>query len=406
MATLGPQITATGISSPDYSDILAELQNGYYSIYGSDAVLTPDSQDGQLLAIFAQAIYDCGQSVIAAYNSFSPATAQGSGLSSVVKINGLARKTSSASQCVVTLVGQTGTQISNGVIGDNLNLGTQWALPALVTIPSGGSVQVTATCTAQGAVSAAPGILTQILTPTFGWQSVTNAGAATPGLPIEDDATLRQRQSQSTAISAQTVLEAVTAAVANVTGVGRLKPYENDTDTTDANGLPPHSIALVVEGGEASNICAAIAQTKSPGCRAYGTTQQVIIDANGVPNTIGYFPLSEVSITVAITIKALAGYVSTTGPQIIAAVVAYLEQLGIGVESYLSRLYAPANLSGDVAVGATGLTQQQLDALSATYNITSVQQSRGGASVAVQDVAIAFNEAATSTKLLVTVTVT
>ncbi len=55
MATLAPQITAAGITSPDYSDILAELQDGYYSIYGSDAVLTSDSQDGQLLAIFAQA---------------------------------------------------------------------------------------------------------------------------------------------------------------------------------------------------------------------------------------------------------------------------------------------------------------------------------------------------------------
>ncbi len=44
-------------------------------------------------------------------------------------------------------------------------------------------------------------------------------------------------------------------------------------------------------------------------------------------------------------------------------------QLGIGVDSYLSRLYSPANLNGDVAMAATGLTQQQLDALSATYNV-------------------------------------
>ncbi len=131
-------ITAAGITSPDYSDILAELQDGYYSIYGSDAVLTSDSQDGQLLAIFAQAIYDAGQSVIAAYNSFSPANAQGAGLSSIVKINGISRKVPSNSQCVVTVIGQAGAQITNGVVGDNLNLGTQWALPALVTIPPRG----------------------------------------------------------------------------------------------------------------------------------------------------------------------------------------------------------------------------------------------------------------------------
>ncbi len=73
--------------------------------------------------------------MIAAYNSFSPGFAQGAGLSSIVKINGIARKVPSNSQCVVTIVGQAGAQITNGIIGDNLNLGTQWALPALVTIP-------------------------------------------------------------------------------------------------------------------------------------------------------------------------------------------------------------------------------------------------------------------------------
>ena len=77
MATLAAQISSTGISAPDYADIFAELQSMYWQIYGTDADLDPDSQDGQLLAIFAQAIYDCNMLAVTVYNAFSPATAQG-----------------------------------------------------------------------------------------------------------------------------------------------------------------------------------------------------------------------------------------------------------------------------------------------------------------------------------------
>ncbi len=184
MTTLSPQITAAGISGPSYADVLAQLKSQYWQIYGADAVLTPDSQDGQLLAVFAQAIYDAGAAVIATYGQSSPATAQGAGLSSVVAINGLTRIAGTASTAVVTVVGTAGTVINNGMIGDNQNLNTQWLLPATVTIPIGGSIAVTATCTALGATSAAAATLVNILTPTAGWTSVTNAGAATAGVAV------------------------------------------------------------------------------------------------------------------------------------------------------------------------------------------------------------------------------
>lgn len=376
--TLAAVISPTGISAPDYATILASLQNSFWSIYGSDANLDPDTQDGALLAVYAQANYDTNQATIATYNAFSPLTAQGVGLSSVVKINGIKRKSSSNSQVVVRVDGVVGTIIQGGIVGDDLNLGTQWALPASVTIPVAGFADVTATSIVPGTVTAAAGSLTKILTPTLGWQTVTNAATAVPGLPVESDATLRQRQSRSTALPAETPLEAIFAAVANVPDVGRVAVYENDTDATDNQGIPSHSIAAVVEGGDANDVAEAIASKKAPGTGTYGTTSVLVFDSRGVPSTIRFFSLSDVPVSVSITIKALTGYLSTTGDTIKSAIAEFISQLPIGENSYLGRLYGPGNLNGEAAVTASGMTQVQLDALSQTFTILVISQSRPG----------------------------
>jgi uncharacterized phage protein gp47/JayE len=406
MGTLAATIDATGISAPDFDDTHQQLKVGYFSIFGSDANLDDDSQDGQLLAIFSRAIFDLNQLAIGTYNSFSPLTAQGNGLASVVKINGLKKLVASNSQAPVTIVGQTGALIEGGLVGDNANLNTTWALPAQVTIPESGSIDVTATCTDAGATPAAPGTLTVIKTPTLGWQSVTNANAASPGQPVETDAALRRRQSVSTANPSQTVLEGIRGTLASLTGVGRLAVYENDTDELDANGIPDHSIAVVISGGDATEIAQAIALKKGPGPGTFGTTSEIVIDPQGMPNTIKFFPLTTVPITLHVTIKALTGYVSTTGDALLASLSDFIGGLSIGETSFLNRLWVPANLNGDNATDATGLTQAQLDVLSKTFNVTSIMQARGGGAPAAADVAIAFNEAAMGGVANFTLTVT
>lgn len=392
MPTLAAQISSTGIIAPGYADILQELRIQFWGIYGSDAKLDEDSQDGQWLGVLAKIIDDTNQLAIAAYNAFSPATAQGAGLSSVVKINGLARRIATNSQVIVTIGGEAGRTIENGLVGDNQALGTRWALPALVTIPVEGTIDVTATCTELGSTVAAPGTITEILTPTLGWQTVTNPQAATPGEPIEADAGLRQRQAVSTALPALTVLESIYGSLAALGGVSRLTVYENDTDIVDAEGVPPHSISAVVEGGDVAEIAATIAAKKSPGTGTYGTTTRVVIDQNGVPNTIHFFALSEVPMTIQIDITALPGYLSTTGVLLRQAVVDYLNTLVIGEDSYLARLYTPANLT------STGL--------GATFVVTAIRQGRNAVPPAAVNVAIAFNEATISELDDVTLTVT
>lgn len=372
--SFGPIITTSGIVAPSYANILASLKNQMRSIYGSDIYLEPDSQDGQMLAVFATAIKAQNDSVIAAYNSFSPATAQGVGLSTVVKINGIRRLVASNSVAVARVVGQVGTLIQRGQIADQA--GVRWALPDEVEIPNEGQIDVTATAVEAGAISASPNTLTVIVTPTRGWQSVTNPAASTPGLPVETDATLRQRQSVSTQIPALSVIGAILGAIKNIIGVGRATVYENDASAPDGDGIPGHSISAVVEGGDVDTIAAAIARYKTPGTGTYGSTSVVVQDPVGVPNQINFYELALINVAVLADIDAETGYVSPTGDLICAALALYFNDLTIGQDSQLNKLWSPVNLTGDAATDSSGLTQQELDLLSNTYNAIDIYQAR------------------------------
>lgn len=373
-----PTISEAGITAPSFSDILEYLQAQYRAIFGADVYLGNDSQDGQFIGIIAAAINDSNAAAVACYNARSPSTAQGNGLASVVKINGLQKLVPTFSTVDVDVVGVAGTEITNGMIGDAD--GNKWALPAYVLIPTSGSVTVTATSTVEGNIIAAAGAVNKIKTPVYGWQTVTNPLAAEPGAPVESDAALRVRQSKSVAIPSLTVMDGIVGAVSAVSGVSQVKAYENDTKATDGNGLPSHSISMVVLGGDATAIATAIAQKKALGCYTYGTTTINVPDSMGITQPIRFYTPTVVPISVAISLHALTGYTSAIADQIKASVSAYISGLSIGQAVMLTRLYLPANLYGS--------------ADSLTFELVTVQISEKPAAVVSSDVAIAFNELA------------
>ncbi|MGI0509036.1 baseplate J/gp47 family protein [Burkholderia sp. ZZQ-2] len=391
ITTLAPTIDANGITAPTYAEAFAFLQDQFRSIYGADTYLEPDSQDGQLLGVFAKAISDVNSVAIAIYRSFSPATAQGDALSSNVKINGIARKVASYSSADLVLIGQAGKTITNGAAKDAN--GVQWMLPATVTIPPSGTITVTATCATIGDVSARAGTINQIATPALGWQSVTNPADAAEGAPVEKDPLLRQRQTVSTALPSLTVLDGIIGAVANVPGVTRYVAYENDTSATDSNGIPSHSISLVVEGGDATAIANAIAAKKTPGAGTFGTTSIVVADIYGRPITISFFRPTGAPIGATVTIKALGGYTTQAGQQIQQAVSDYINGVQIG-----------GGLSGSVEWG-DALTAANSVGGGVTFKLSGLTLS-GPRGPGAPDVALLFNEAASCTPANVTLVVT
>lgn len=381
MAYFTPYIGVGGLTIPTYAEILAELVQRKKDIYGENIYLDADSTDYQELSVFALMIYDALQAVQLAYNNRSPVTAVGSGLDAVVKINGLARNSPSYSTAVCTVYGTVGTEIINGQASDTN--GNLWNLPPSVVIPPGGQKEdVTVTAVEIGAIEALIGTITTIATPQYGWTSITNTTAASVGTAVETDSQLRERQDISTAYVATTPLESLMAAVWDVDGVTKAKGYENDTGSVDANGVPAHSICIVVQGGSTVDIAEAIYRKKTIGCGTYGSTTVTVSDYEGNPVDINFDVATDIDIYGQITLTTTAKYTAAIGQKIIQAVVDYIDGLDIGEDVYLTKVIAAASLWGDPD--------------NATFVIDSVELGTDGDSppYAASNIAIDFNEVA------------
>lgn len=389
---LSATVTASGISAPDYQTILSTITDYFQQIYGTDAYLEPDSKDGQMVALVALAVHDANNTAIQVYSSFSPSSGMNDALTRNVKINGITRKPATNSTVDLTLTGTAGTTITNGSVKDANSI--TWNLPASATIGVGGSVTVTATCANSGAVAAVAGSVTKINTPTRGWTAVSNTNAATVGSPAESDAQLRIRQSQSVAIPALTPFEAVDGAIANVSGVTRHKLYENDSGSTDSNGVPAHCIAAIVDGGDSAAIAQIIRGKKGQGVSTYGSTTVTVPDKYGNPHPISFSRSTNVPIYAAITLKVFTGYTAQIGEQIKQAIADYINGLTIGDDVLLSRLYSPANLGVESGGNAK------------YYDINALAIGKSASSLSAANVVIAFNESASCSTANIALTVT
>jgi uncharacterized phage protein gp47/JayE len=353
MSYTAPQISAAGLSIPSYTDIRDFLTAQYKSIYGQTVYLGNDSPDYQWISVVALMCSDVMQGIQLSYNNRSPAFAIGAALDTLVKINGIARKLPTFSLCDLTLTGNAGAIITNGICID-VN-GFKWDLPSIVTIGGGGTVIVTATCEKPGAINALVGQITGIFTPQAGWTSVTNASPAILGLPVETDAQLRGRQALSVELPSETLLAGTIAAIAATAGVSRYKVLENFTGAVDAYGNPPHSVTAVVEGGTDTDVALAIYDNRGIGplmnpTGTAGATIVNITDQNtGIITPVGFARPTYIQIYVVVNAHLLPGGTTATITAIQNAITAYLNALQIGETVSFSALIAIAmNVNPDL----------------------------------------------------------
>lgn len=386
MAYIAPYIDESGLHIPTYTDIRDELIKTFREIYGEDLYLGNDSQDYQLISVFSSMLADTNSLLQIVWNNHSPKTAVGTALSSLVKLNGIARKASSYSTCVLTLTGTAGTVINGGSVKDES--GYIWNLPDTVTL-TGETTEVTAECQTLGAVEATIGTIDKINTPQAGWTAVTNNVAAVVGQPVEIDEELRSRQSISVAIPSQNMLESTVAAIKAIEEVKRSRVYDNDTNLTDANGIPGHSIAAVVEGGLDADIAEAIYMRKGPGGGTYGSTTYNYTNSVGVTTAIRYSRPTYTSIDASLSVKAGIGYTTDILAVLKASIEDYLDNLEIG---------NPVTITGILKVIANAVPNPSkppflIDAL--TIGVT-------GGTIGVSDIPIDWNAVAETGTVTVT----
>lgn len=112
--------------------------------------------------------------------------------------------------------------------------------------------------------------ISSIQTPLTGIRSIQNYKAGITGNNIETDAELFARWQESF-IRSGGVLAAIVAAVqSDVDDVTSADGLENVTDFTDSNGLTPHSILIIVQGGDDQEIAQKIWDVKGGGIKTVG----------------------------------------------------------------------------------------------------------------------------------------
>ncbi len=190
-------------------------------------------------------------------------------------INGISRQLPTFSTVDLEITGTRYRNKKGYAMDRNSN---QWMFPDLVTIPASGIVVVTAKAKKPGAILALSNTITTIGKPTRGWKGVNNPATSSLGMPVELDAKLRQRQALSVAIPSQSKTDSIKGGLFSLAGVSRCKTYENDSDKANDLGMPPHTLCVVVSGGDANEIADLMRVKKSLGCGWFGNVNVPVIN--------------------------------------------------------------------------------------------------------------------------------
>ncbi len=267
------EITDTGFVQKTQNEYFADEQSRYLAIDPAWN-LDPSTPDGLKLATDSELWANLDEALLAAYNSKDPDRAMGAELDALLQISGLTRLVGSGSTVTLSLTGVDGTLVPAGSKVKSSSDGSTWATDVDVTITFGVAT-VSATNTVPGATPADPGDITIIVDPVGGWQSVNNVTPAAVGVAPESDSRARIRRNGSVTKPGQNQVDATFAEIANVPGVSHVKIYENETGIVDANGLPPHSTDIIVNGGDNNQIAQAIYDKRNPGPEQYQSATPV-----------------------------------------------------------------------------------------------------------------------------------
>lgn len=294
-------LDSSGLTIQTTQEIIDEILlgtvdfSGMYAIYGADINVDPNSPDGQMINIIAQAKRDCLELITQVYNSFDPDKAIGVSLNARVAINGVTRNPGTFTQQTVTVT------VSQAVTVPGLDTfptapflvsdgnGNKFALVSTQAFGGPGSMDLPFQAVLLGPVSSLPNTITKIETPLLGVTGVNNAaGPTTLGLTEETDYALRIRRAKSVSLPSQGYVNGLTAALLNIPGVTSVRVYENDTNSTDINGITAHSIWVVVAGGDLTAIAQAIYVERSMGCGMVGSVTVLIMQIDGSPFTVRF----------------------------------------------------------------------------------------------------------------------
>lgn len=133
------------------------------------------------------------------------------------------------------------------------------------------------------------GTITSIVNADAGLQSVVNMCGYIAGRKEETDTEFRKSYADKIFNRSSMMLESIRSAILNnVQGVRSVAPYENASNEYDVYGRPPHSIEIVVDGGDSTDIAKQIFKKKAAGISTFGSIEVPLAGAYGEDITIRF----------------------------------------------------------------------------------------------------------------------
>lgn len=292
--------SADGHFRPRFAEIREANAERYKEIFGGNRPTTDDTIDGHFITLISEIESDIREADEATYGSQYIDTAAGVTLDAVLAL--IAKRKLGVPSTVVLTIGDIDTTVilaGSIVEEDTTKVRYTADVPGTIT---GGTVDIAFTATEDGPNAAGPASTWNIITPVTGWNTTTNAAKAVEGQNEETDPEYRVRAKQIVKKGG------IAAAVLKVDGVLSVHVVENDTDFTTVDGVPPHSVEVIVDGGADVAVAQAIYDNKCNGINPFGTSSANVTDVNGDPRAVGFTRPTLIVIHTEITLTPGEGF--------------------------------------------------------------------------------------------------
>lgn len=345
-------IDSNGFNRQRYQDLREDIAENWTESFPTINT-GKQSVPGRQISIQTSLVDDLNAKAEFILNAFNPYGAIGAQLSNLAPLMNKRRLMAVRSQVTEALTADAnGATVPSGtIISSSSDATIRFQTTADVIVPPSSTATVLMEALEAVAIQPAAGTLTVISTPVFGLVSATNLTTATAGRARETDGELRFRM-LSTSAAAVGTPEGIFTAISDVDSVTYVSVQENFNDVTDANGLPPHSVMPIVDGGDVTEVAQAILASVAAGVdlatptdvpAANFASATVMNPANNQPATIYFVRPSDLNVSIALNITSNSSLPSDWQTQVKNAIISFLSEWEVGKVLYASRLYSAVN---------------------------------------------------------------
>lgn len=269
------EINDKGIIVPDLNEIIDDLSSEYRDIYGQDIDLTPSSQDGQRVGLEAQARKDAYDTLAYAIQMHDPLQAVGKWADLIASLSGIKRE--DGKYTILPDVKITTDRVVNLNSGYIIEKdGNKWILEDGATLLNGVNY-LNFRSEFYGEVPLVVGASLEPEQVVFGVKQIESTKTPIMGYLGQSTASMMTKRLRRVARNNLNDREGIEASLLEVDGVVDALVLENNTNITDSNGVPAHSINAIVLGGSDEGVATTIFQKiKGGGCGTSGEVTHTI----------------------------------------------------------------------------------------------------------------------------------